>query len=1351
MSRKSVSPSVSPSVSCGSSPDEEDEIVGKVASLTSMAPREHLVRPRSITTELASAEEEEMQRRRREGETEKEKLRGRERERDREREKRKGDVKRVPLLHLSQTRQPQNAGESSSSAGKHRKSPRHHSRSPRRSTRKRQLLESLCLDYRDRVRDHVSGQESGAPIAALKASPVPLGAGLNYQTVDEDSDEEEDEKNGHVEEERGRKRNGQSESEREGLVNSYESKGLLLRTIRDLHFTHEQERQQSSRETSDLINEEFQRVREIVTLFRCAESTYEASPWVSGAFHTLTDIAKDFTYAVETYGRIIVSEMNLPEEQRTIKVDTRFGGVAGGKKYFIAGILFKFAIDTHGLYGGDHFAAKAAKHEMNSLMAFSRAASSSADIGFPLMALLDLRGYRLIASSVVPINSSTLVYGSTDGGNTVVDKEPAFHDKFSRIARVLNLKGHRSSDPSLETLIYGPSDMEAHLGRDGRFYVLDLARLFPPEYIPELDPHGRPLRRLGQQLYSLLRPELVTGWPHPLSSDAFSTFGKIDRSEHNSEVREVTEHLHAARIPAFASYLDEAPLEMSRAYPGHFSLVRTLHNHGLNVRHLGAIWLRVVSPQWKAVIGLEIIARVTKNLMNSLLRDLMAHCGQRLVQQPFKLHLARFLAVALFVPDHNRLTEAHAKYQRFCLDVFLPAVFGQFPAISASSFPLSFNRRLLYLRLRDMTGLRLTADAVENRLGRPEALLYEHDVEDEPFQVRYLGLVDMANGFVAYERASKESINSEKYHTRSAIDHFTIAMIGNAHDPLLLWCMATSLVRAGSLMHSQLRAHNMFFLAAEYFALSRQHALSYPHMLLTDPNGDLGLASGALIDFADSQTSWKQVLAHQFDPAFTRSLFLMGSSFYITLGSGNVQLYLVDRQAKATQPAMKPRRFVSLYSKCNLNKIASFDATERHPRYPCVLLVATTSVIQVWAVNRRGSIKHQLCPPIAGPRATIRSIRILCISKADICFATLSGKSTLHTWKVAFNDESTPIFFTPDFAQELPETAFVNDSCLTVRFARDDVRDYVLLRLSNVVFLFELKKIYLSLLKLTGDHSFPAPLLTLPVPKNCDLRSVWFAGPKLIATGISDHTISLWQPGESQKLHPAALVGHAACVTALDGCVPSGLLASGDLEGVIRLWHIPTKICVRVFHQAPHPIESLTLCDGGSQSIICTTFSSQIQVWQSAGTSASGSSDCALRCNQQGIVSDDDEEDDHWETSLRNSLFDLIFPHLLSSSVSEATLTISRSTGSILSESDSTSSQPSRAGHHPHSRAAVWTNFFPVHDASRSASEVPEYPKKKADSMRDWLASRTNSKLAKEMLKTAVPKMRSHPETSFDP
>jgi hypothetical protein len=31
---------------------------------------------------------------------------------------------------------------------------------------------------------------------------------------------------------------------------------------------------------------------------------------------------------------------------------SKFQGIAGGLKYFQEGILFKFALDSHGLYGG---------------------------------------------------------------------------------------------------------------------------------------------------------------------------------------------------------------------------------------------------------------------------------------------------------------------------------------------------------------------------------------------------------------------------------------------------------------------------------------------------------------------------------------------------------------------------------------------------------------------------------------------------------------------------------------------------------------------------------------------------------------------------------------------------------------------------------------------------------------------------------------------------------------------------------------------------------------------------------------------------------------------------------------
>ena len=83
-------------------------------------------------------------------------------------------------------------------------------------------------------------------------------------------------------------------------------------------------------------------------------------------------------------------------------------------------------------------------------------------------------------------------------------------------ARKINLKAHIVADKTL----YAPGDIEAHLGRDGRFYVVDCARVFPPENPPaNLDEMEK-----GALLFKLLRPEFVQGLLSPLSSDSFSGF-----------------------------------------------------------------------------------------------------------------------------------------------------------------------------------------------------------------------------------------------------------------------------------------------------------------------------------------------------------------------------------------------------------------------------------------------------------------------------------------------------------------------------------------------------------------------------------------------------------------------------------------------------------------------------------------------------------------------------------------------------------------------------------------------------------------------------------------------------------
>lgn len=55
----------------------------------------------------------------------------------------------------------------------------------------------------------------------------------------------------------------------------------------------------------------------------------------------------------------------------------------------------------------------------------------------------DYRGFRLIAMSVLPISSKTIVYGSSDGGQTV-HCNPSFHEQMRKAALKFNIKEHMS-------------------------------------------------------------------------------------------------------------------------------------------------------------------------------------------------------------------------------------------------------------------------------------------------------------------------------------------------------------------------------------------------------------------------------------------------------------------------------------------------------------------------------------------------------------------------------------------------------------------------------------------------------------------------------------------------------------------------------------------------------------------------------------------------------------------------------------------------------------------------------------------------------------------------------------------
>lgn len=264
-------------------------------------------------------------------------------------------------------------------------------------------------------------------------------------------------------------------------------------------------------------------------------------------------------YAASTYAKIIISELLLPESEKTIK-PAALGGLAGGTKYVVQNIMFKFVLDFElkpglWMYGtgdqrSDENAMKSASHELKGLMSWY--SCNIRGLCFPLQALVDYKGFRVLAISILPINDDSIIYGSSDAGRTVHSRSTEFNEKIDAAAKILNLKPH-FVNPTVQ--LSGPGDLEGHMGTDGKFYVLDAARTLPPEG-PDENPEFREDR---QVYYKLLRPEFVRKWNQPLCSDAFTSWQRYDpnRTENNLEVLKATKYLHERLIPEFAKRLDK--------------------------------------------------------------------------------------------------------------------------------------------------------------------------------------------------------------------------------------------------------------------------------------------------------------------------------------------------------------------------------------------------------------------------------------------------------------------------------------------------------------------------------------------------------------------------------------------------------------------------------------------------------------------------------------------------------------------------------------------------------------------------------------------------------------------------
>jgi len=469
-------------------------------------------------------------------------------------------------------------------------------------------------------------------------------------------------------------------------------------------------------------------------------------------FERLASLANDFVYAAESYGKIIISERYLPVETKSLKPN-HFGGIAGGQKYMCQSILFKFAVDTDiirktasastqsfWMYGGeeksDRLAAKSAAHDLKGLTGFYN--SNVEGLRYPLMTILDYRGFRLIALSLLPIEMKTIRYGSNTMGVTVLASDDDINVKMEAVAKALNLKGHYSGRN--RQFVHMPGDIEAHRGIDNNVYVIDFARVFPPE-----DP-GEAVNGMANRhnYYRLLRPEFVRRYPVPLSSDAFSAFSKDSTA--NAEITKATLLLYNKKVPEFVDFLlNFLKSNKTKEALNCEALGELVHRHGLNLRHLGRV--RRACPTQNVLIRqmllVEILARVLKNSLNGYLRKEMEKvCIPS--REPYVRVMVTFL---------NRILK-NERAPRLIKEMKRDAMI-QFPnSLDAHELetgfnllsPLDSNINLpdLIDRLLQITGIQLSQNARDEINAKRRVQLIQDDIIEVKILVKRLSIIDMA-------------------------------------------------------------------------------------------------------------------------------------------------------------------------------------------------------------------------------------------------------------------------------------------------------------------------------------------------------------------------------------------------------------------------------------------------------------------------------------------------------------------------------------------------------------------------------------------------------------------------------
>lgn len=344
--------------------------------------------------------------------------------------------------------------------------------------------------------------------------------------------------------------------------------------------------------------------------------------------------------------------------------------------YICNNIFFSHALNGRFLYdeGDDMTPYKQVNNDLHGVITYNL--FDIPDLHTVLTALVNYRGYRIVAQSIIPgilhqTGNTCIKYGAIERGETLVWRED-FHTLISKAGAELHVPEHEVKDQDGNSVkLCCSSDTKGVKGTDGKKYVLDLDRTtvrdvnfnlpwslirlelydiyieylkhqhvlehkskyeeFAHRHVerekrkstnPDFDPEQDP--EITEEQLGI--PKFV---PPKFNPNAMAlTHGELvgdpaELEDQKEQVRKLSKFLEEHAIPGLVKDINS-----NAAYPtDSVTLTGIFHSRGINIRYLGQFTklLGDSKPFIRDLCVREMIARSTKHLMREYLRTLKEH------------------------------------------------------------------------------------------------------------------------------------------------------------------------------------------------------------------------------------------------------------------------------------------------------------------------------------------------------------------------------------------------------------------------------------------------------------------------------------------------------------------------------------------------------------------------------------------------------------------------------------------------------------------------------------------------------------------------------------------------------